>query len=327
MAEQGLSHASGNRPELGPVIRGNPTEAVVVVRVGLHYSFTATGAFSEFASRHHPFVRISNTEGAVAVVDRATEGSVAIMQPGEVFEVRFDGGAYVVSGPGLEPVAVAGPVLFSPRSPENLLRVESILRTNILSSTPPRVVPLYRGALEVARGASTEAGKVNLANIVELEDYVKGVVANESIASFHIEALKAQATAARGYAVANIGRFVALGYPFDLVDSSASQVYRGLLSEHANAVAATEATHGLVASYQGQIITAYYSSSFGGHSDSVHWIFNLPTDQLPGTNVTPYLTGIYDGEPPAPDLTDPAAHQAFWSNVQLQTYDSCGRVN
>jgi stage II sporulation protein D (peptidoglycan lytic transglycosylase) len=82
-----------------------------------------------------------------------------------------------------------------------------------------------------------------------------------------------------------------------------------------------------VASYQGKIITAFYSSSFGGHSDSVEWIFNSPTSMLPGSNVTPYLTGIYDGEPPAPDLGDPAAHQSFWSGIQLQTYDSCIRVN
>jgi stage II sporulation protein D len=319
------SHASGNRPELGPVILGNPTEAVVAIRVGLHYSFTATGTFSEFASLHHPLVRVSNTAGAVHVVDRATGEHVAVMQPGEVFEVRFDGTAYLVTGPDGVPLTAAGPIAFSPHSPENLFRVESIERANILGNG--RVRPLYRGALEVARGASTQAGRVNLVNVLELEDYVPGVVVNESIASFHIEALKAQATAARGYAVANVGRWSALGYPFDLVDSSSSQVYRGYLSEHANAVLASEGTRGLVASYQGRIITAFYSSSFGGHSDSVHWIFNSPTSQLPGTNVTPYLTGIYDGEPPSPDLSDPGAHQAFWSDIQLQTYDSCVRVN
>src|SRR5689334_4211337 len=62
-AENGESHASGNRDDLGPVILGNPTQAVVAIRVGIYYSFTATGAFSEFASLNHPVVRISNTEG------------------------------------------------------------------------------------------------------------------------------------------------------------------------------------------------------------------------------------------------------------------------
>jgi hypothetical protein len=47
-AENGESHASGAREDLGPVILGNPTQAATTIRVGLHYSFTATGAFSEF---------------------------------------------------------------------------------------------------------------------------------------------------------------------------------------------------------------------------------------------------------------------------------------
>src|SRR5215211_2864113 len=55
-AEQGESHASGARDDLGPVILGNPTQAAVAIRVGLHYSFTATGAFSEFFSVNHPFL-------------------------------------------------------------------------------------------------------------------------------------------------------------------------------------------------------------------------------------------------------------------------------
>jgi hypothetical protein len=325
LEEQGPSHASGQRPELGPVVLGNPTDAVIAVRVGLYYSYSATGAFSEFASLHHPFVQVSNTVGAAAVTDRATGRNIAIMQPGEVYDVRFDGSAYVVTGPDGAPAMVAGPVRFSPASPDNLFRVESIERTNILAGG--RVRPLYRGVLELARGASTQASRVNLVNILELEDYVRGVVVNESPAFFHVEALKAQATAARGYAVANIGRWVALGYPFDLVDSASSQVYRGVSAEHANAVLAAEGTRGLVASYEGRIITAFYSSSFGGHSDSVEWIFNSPSSQLPGTNASPYLTGVYDGEPPDPDLGDPAAHEAFWSSIQLQTYDSCGRVN
>jgi SpoIID/LytB domain protein len=323
--EQGPSHASGHRPELGPVILGNPTQAVVVVRVGLHYSYTATGAFSEFTSLHHPSVKVSNSAGAVAVLDRASGRPVAIMQPGEIYEVAFQAGAYRVTGPGGETAAVAGPVLFSPSSPENLFRVESIERANILASG--RVRPVYRGALEVARGASTQVERVNLVNILELEDYVRGVVVNESPAFFHVEALKAQATAARGYAVANVGRWFTLGYPFDLVDSAASQVYRGVSAEHANAVLATEGTRGLVASYQGRIITAFYSSSFGGHSDSVEWVFNSPASQLPGSNAEPYLRAIYDGEPPAPDLADPTAFQAFWSTAQPQTYDACSRVN
>ena len=326
--EHGQSHASGNRDDLGPVILGNPTQAVIAIRVGIHYSYTATGAFSEFSSLHHPFVRLSNTEGDVKVIDRSTGQEIAVIQPGQIVEVSYtNASGYMVTGPA-GTVTVAGPVRFMPELPTNYFRIESIRRLNPLVSGSPQTVPLYRGAIEVSRGTATLADRVNLMNIIEVERYVRGVVANESIASFHMEALKAQATAARGYATANIGNYIARGYPFDIVDSSASQVYRGVISEHARAVQATEETRGLVASYNGNIISALYSSSFGGYSDSNHWIFNLPSSQLPGSNVTPYLTGIYDGEGPAPDLTTDAGRQAFWGFANtLFAYDMCGRVN
>jgi len=326
-AEEGDSHASGNRDDLGPVILGNPTTAVVAVRVGIYAnSFTSSGGLStEFSTLHHHFVQLSNTVGDVNVIDLATGNQVAVMSPGQVFDVRFDGTNYVVTEPDGTAFAVAGPVRFMPTTPDNLFRIDSILRSNILGG--PAKNPTYRGAIEIARGPSTLAGRVNLVNILELENYVKGVVANESIASFAIEALKAQAVAARGYAVANIGRYVRSGYPFDLVDSSSSQVYRGVLSEHPRALTATEATNGLVASSNGKIISALYSSSFGGYSDSNHWIFNSPSDQLPGTNVTSYLIGIYDGVGTPLDLTDPSTRDLFWSTIQPQGYDMCGRVN
>ena len=59
----GDSHASGARPDLGPVVLGNPTTAVVVLRVGLNAStFNATGGLAtEFASLHHTFVELTNT--------------------------------------------------------------------------------------------------------------------------------------------------------------------------------------------------------------------------------------------------------------------------
>ena len=173
------------------------------------------------------------------------------------FEVRYDAASsgYVVTGPEGTAGAYAGPIYFRPSSPDNLFRVESIRRLN--AST----VPLYRGAVEVSRGSATAAGSVNVVNVLELESYVRGVVTNESPASFYVEALKAQAVAARGYAVSNLGRFVKQGLPFDLDDSTSSQVYRGVTSEHTKGDQAVAETRSLVASYRGRIIGALYSSS------------------------------------------------------------------
>jgi SpoIID/LytB domain protein len=321
--EQGESHASGMRPELGPVILGNPRQAVVVLRVGLYWSWTSTGAYSEFSSLHHPFVDVSHTAGTVHAIDRSTGKQIAAIHPGMIAHVSHDESGYQVSLDGVYLGSFDGPIFFKPTDAANRFRVESIRR----GSTASPYVPLYRGAIEIARGASTQGGRVNVVNVVALEDYVPGVVVNESLSSFHVEALKAQAVAARGYAVANIGRFVRSGYPFDIVDSSSSQVYRGVVSEHVKAVEASRSTLGLVASFDGRIISALYSSSFGGHSENNEWVFNSPATQWPGTNVEPYLRGVYDGDGVAPDFSGEAGIGAFWTVAQPETYDDCERVS
>ncbi|HEX6125465.1 MAG TPA: SpoIID/LytB domain-containing protein [Pyrinomonadaceae bacterium] len=321
-AELGESHASGARDDLGPVVIGNPTQAHTIIRVGLSYSFTSTGAFSEFATRHFPAAEISHTAGIVNLVDVATNTIIIDLDvPGTIVRTTRDAAGYHVSIGGVEVGIFQGPLHFRPNDDANLFRVENIRRT--FGTTQ---VPSYRGMIELSHSTGTEANRLHVVNIIEIEDYVPGVVANESIASFHMEALKAQAVAARGYAIANIGRFRA-NFTYDIVDSTTSQVYRGVISEHPRAVQSSAETVGIVASYQGQIIGALYSSSFGGHSDSNHWIFNLPSNQLPGTNFVPYLVGIYDGVPPVPDLADPAILDTFWRTIQPQGYDMCGRVN
>lgn len=319
--DQGESHASGARPELGPVILGNPTQAVATLRVGLYYSFTSSGAYSEFFTLSHPFADISHTAGDVHVLDGATGKQIAAIAAGALTHVTFDGAGYQVSVDGVFLGSFGGPIFFKPTQATNEFRVESIRRGTTA------FVPRYRGAIEISRGTPTTAGRLNVINIVELEDYVPGVVTNESLNSFHVEALKAQAIAARGYAVANIGRFARSGWPFDIVDSSSSQVYRGVMSETVKGRQASTDTSGLVASYNGQIISALYSSSFGGHSEHNEWIFNSPSSQLPGTNATPYLRGIYDGDGVAPDFTSDAGIASFWTALQPDTFDDCPRVS
>ncbi len=323
--DNGQSHASGARPELGPVIIGNPTTAIVTLRVGLFATtFTSTGTVqNEFGTLHHTFVELTNTDGDVKVVDRSTGKEIFVMTPGVLARVEHDGFAFLVSSNGVLLGSFDGPVHFRPTSEANLFRVEHIRR--VFSGTK---VPLYRGAMEVGRGSTTAGlpppARVNLYNIVAVEDYVPGVVANESIASFSPEALKAQAVAARGYAIANIGNYIGRGYPFDIVDSSASQVYRGVISEHVNAVRAATETLGLVASSNGRIISAMYSSSFGGHSEDNDWI-SFTLNRTTGGAPLSYQRGIYDGVEPAPDLSSEAGIDTFWrfNPPASLIYDEC----
>lgn len=313
--ENGESHASGMRPELGPVTLGNPREAHKIIRVGISQPVGT----NEFATRHHTFAEITHTAGTVHLIDESTGKQIAAVDvPGTFLRFTRDSSGYDVTIGGTFAGTFDGPIFLRPTSGENQFRVEHIRR--VFSGSK---VPSYRGAIQIAHGDGTIAGRLHVVNVVEIEDYVPGVVANESIASFHVEALKAQAVAARGYAIANIGRFRA-DFPYDIVDSSASQVYRGVISEHPRAVLASAETAGLVGSYNGRIIEALYSSSFGGFSENNEWIFNFPSNTLPGLNAVAYLRGIYDGdaaEAPAP--TD----ATFWkSNPRPDVFDDCARV-
>jgi stage II sporulation protein D len=134
----------------------------------------------------------------------------------------------------------------------------------------------YRGKIEVF--ANTH-GSVTVVNVIGLEDYVRGVVPNE-LSYPALEALKAQAIAARTYAVKNRGQFASEG--FDLLPTTRSQVYRGLTSETSLTSQAVDQTRGVIATYNGEPINALYTSTCGGRTEDAGNIFN---------EAVPYLRG------------------------------------
>jgi len=129
----------------------------------------------------------------------------------------------------------------------------------------------YRGRIEVFTNLR---GSLTVVNELGLEDYVRGVVANELSPGGYpaIEALKAQAIAARTYALKNRGQFMSQG--FDLLPTTRSQVYRGLTSENPLSSKAVDETRGLIATYQGEPINALYTSTCGGRTEDSENIFN-----------------------------------------------------
>jgi stage II sporulation protein D len=128
----------------------------------------------------------------------------------------------------------------------------------------------YRGFLVLS---GTPRGIV-VVNYVNLEDYLKSVVPGElSPGQFGaIEALKAQAVAARTYALKNMNRFDRLGY--DLVNTPASQLYVGMASENPLSNRAVEETKGEVVRYKGQLINALYTSTCGGRTEDAENVFS-----------------------------------------------------
>lgn len=128
----------------------------------------------------------------------------------------------------------------------------------------------YRGIFQLK---NTDRG-LALINILNLEDYLKGVVPLEmSPGTFNaLEALKAQAVAARTYALKNLGQNSRLG--FDLTDTQSSQVYGGLSAEHPLSNRAVEETSGEVLVYKNQLINALYTSTCGGQTEDAEKIFS-----------------------------------------------------
>jgi stage II sporulation protein D len=129
----------------------------------------------------------------------------------------------------------------------------------------------YHGTLEVF-GNSRHT--LTLVNELPLEEYLRGVVPNElSPSTFgQVEALKAQAVAARTYIYRNLGQYANEGY--DVCSTDSCQVYAGASSEDPLSTQAVLDTRGMIAIYDGKPINALYSSTCGGRTEDAANIFN-----------------------------------------------------
>ena len=99
-------------------------------------------------------------------------------------------------------------------------------------------------------------------NDIPIEDYLRGVVPSEMPSGWEHDAHKAQAIAARSYALANLGKRAKYGY--DLNDTPEDQAYGGASAEAVGTNDAVAETAGIVLVHDGKIIPAYYSASAGG---------------------------------------------------------------
>lgn len=128
----------------------------------------------------------------------------------------------------------------------------------------------YRGG---ARVFLNSRGTLNLINEINLEHYVRGVVPNEMGPNIfdQIEALKAQAIAARTYVVSRRGEYAGEGY--DICATPSCQVYGGLSTEHPVSNRAVTETAGLVIAWNGKPIDALYTSTCGGETSDVGVMF------------------------------------------------------
>ena len=133
----------------------------------------------------------------------------------------------------------------------------------------------YRGVFRL----SLRDGRFTLVNELPIEEYLYSVVGSEMPRYWHLEALKAQAVAARSYALAHLDPRA----DFDLCATALCQVYTGVRGENWRAIRAVEETRGMVATYGGKVISAFYSANAGGVTEDVERVWG---------EALPYLRGV-----------------------------------
>ena len=137
----------------------------------------------------------------------------------------------------------------------------------------------YRGWFEFKRSAGT----ITAINIVDYEDYLYGVIAAEMPASWHMEALKAQAVAARSMSIHQINKYIKDGY--NVCDTINTQVYKGFTNEYPRTNQAVDETRGMVATYNGRVAETLFYSTSGGYTEDPQYVWGNPI---------PYLKSIPD---------------------------------
>ncbi|MBM7613878.1 SpoIID/LytB domain-containing protein [Alkaliphilus hydrothermalis] len=138
----------------------------------------------------------------------------------------------------------------------------------------------YRGEITIKRFDNSD---MTVINRITLDEYLYGVVSREMSPSWPLEALKAQAVAARGFAVTSMGKYESIG--FNLCNTVNSQVYGGYDVEDARTNRAVDETKSRILTYNGNPITPFYHSNSGGQTENSENIWSTPL---------PYIRGVKD---------------------------------
>lgn len=144
----------------------------------------------------------------------------------------------------------------------------------------------YRGSIEII---NRPGAGMTVVNRLPLEDYLYSIVPGEMPASWHREAVKAQAVAARSFALSSMGKHKQEG--FDVCAGTHCQVYNGKQAELARSTKAVEDTKGLALMYRDKPITAVFHSSSGGYTENSEDVWG---------SVLPYLRSVKDFDEGAP---------------------------
>ncbi len=131
---------------------------------------------------------------------------------------------------------------------------------------------LYGGVFCFKRSLSGSDEGLSMINLIDIQEYVEGVLPYEISSTWPLECLKAFSIMVRSYAMSNLNRHYN-AYGFDICSSSCCQVYQGRRLVTDSVIEAVAATNGLILVYDGDIVNAAYSSSQGGYSVASQYVW------------------------------------------------------
>jgi len=278
-------------------------EELRVVKVGI-----SNQTFSSFEHKNAAFF----TSGNFLVVDMSG-GQNYSPKKGSVIKVELVDNLFRVSEDNRELITRSfGPIVLTSDDP---ISIQGLKRKGLQAS--------YLGQFELK--ITKNLNSFNIINVLDINSYLKGVVPNEMPVSFGLEALKAQAIAARNYA--NRPQIQSSNY--NICDSTACQVYYGVNSHATLADRAVEQTDGIFALYKYEPILALYSSTAGGITESHENTFGEGLL----TKLHPYLKSVGDGPlkteddvreyyssmPQSPDIKSPLYRwKVEWTRAELE---------
>jgi stage II sporulation protein D len=268
---------------------------VLLEQAGSSVAITVEGAHRGYKGEEHQTV-------SHADVPRSREDDISAQQP-----VSLD--AYTASA--YRPAASTTPAFATAFSLEWQLRAQAgnlysegvLLGPSFTLQSDTGIVDWrgrrYRGGLRFV----AHEGTILVINVVNLEDYLRGVVPEEMFASWPLEALKAQAIAARTYTLNTLDASLA----YDICATYECQRYGGLDAEHARSDEAIAATQDLVLAHDGSLARTYYHADSGG--------FTASSAEVWGEDYA-YLQARNDS---APNLVTTSPHRRWQHTVNVET--------
>lgn len=239
----------------------------------------------------------------VYVYDKDTNKELLKLDRETNFQITLKDGKFTISTDELKkPIKNEGNLLVV--SPTGWLGVNGLKRVGKQA--------YYRGQFEILK-SDRKKDRFYLVNVLDSEEYLRGVVPNEMPVSFGLQALKAQTVAARNYVLSPRTKAYK---EFDVNDSVASQVYFGANTEKSLSNQAIAETNGIVALYDWNLILAQYSSTAGGYTE---YYDNVYGDAKRITK--PYLVAVPDNPEIKPLRTQEDVRE-FYTNTPKGLYDS-----